>query len=279
MECSEPGAIHGDELLAYSDGAQVRPAVLAHLALCQHCNDQLAVYQRIDRKLTCRLYRWDCPTSQVLGDYQLGFLPAELAGDVEDHLKHCVLCAAELVTLTNFLAHDPFLVESPVSALQLATSVQTVSPIYEKGRTLNRWYEAGKETVRRVIATLLVSQPRLALERGDYTNYTVQWPRHYLAEDLTISVQMERASHIHQRGSLQLSGFVTCSGHAVEDLQGTSVVLFSTSTNNGSEPHSYSQVIADLGNFLFPCVEPDTYTLELQFPDHIIAVEQLSLML
>jgi hypothetical protein len=276
MECSEPGAIHDDELLAYNDGTQVRPAVLAHLAFCQHCMTQLTMYQRIDRKLTCKLYRWDCPTSQVLGDYQLGLLLAEQRADMEDHLRHCVLCAAELVTLTNFLANDPFLVESSVSVLQFASSVQTVSPVYEKERPLYRWYETGKAAARHVIATFLAPQPHLASQRS---GEAAQWPRRYLAEDLTISVQVERASHVHQRNSLQVLGFVTCSGHAVEDLQGTSVVLFSTRTGNGCKPHSHEQMIDDLGNFLFPCIELDTYTLELQFPDRIIVIEQLSLTL
>ena len=83
MECSEPGAIRDEELLAYMDGAKVRPAVLAHLARCQYCSSQLAAYQRIDRKLTQRLYRWDCPTNQILGEYQLGLLSGEQAAEAD----------------------------------------------------------------------------------------------------------------------------------------------------------------------------------------------------
>src|SRR5436853_1857845 len=116
MECSEPGTIRDEELLAYIDGGPVRPAVLAHLAHCQYCSLQLATYQRMDRKLIQRLYRWDCPTNQILGEYQLGMLTSEQAARVQDHLTRCALCAAEVVVLTNFLANDSLIIEPvPIS--------------------------------------------------------------------------------------------------------------------------------------------------------------------
>jgi hypothetical protein len=106
-----------------------------------------------------------------------------------------------------------------------------------------------------------------------------QWPRRYSAEGLTISVQVERTpQHAHQRGSLQLLGFVTCDGKNLEELQGTSVLLSSQTKGEGERDQNvYTQVIDDLGNFLFSALEPDTYMLEVQLPERIVAIEQLSL--
>src|SRR5438270_3077031 len=111
MECSQPGAIRDEELLAYLAGEKVRPFVVQHLAECQRCSSQLAAYRQIELALTSKLYRWDCPPNQVLGEYQLGLLSKELTAAVKNHLSMCVLCAAEVATLTEFLANDPLLTE------------------------------------------------------------------------------------------------------------------------------------------------------------------------
>ena len=132
---------------------------------------------------------------------------------------------------------------------------------------VEQWRTQGIASVRRIVATLLSTQPRLAYQR-DVMDATAQWPRRYSAEGLTISLQVERTpQHAHQRGSLQLLGFVTSDGKALEDLQGTSVLL-SSQTKVGDERDLAvrSQVIDDLGNFLFSALEPDTYVLEFQLP-------------
>jgi len=278
MECSEPGAIRDEELLAYMDGAKVRPAVLAHLARCQYCSSQLAAYQRIDRKLTQRLYRWDCPTNQILGEYQLGLLSGEQAAEVQDHLTRCALCAAEVVILTNFMANDPLIVSPVLISQQVANHAHNSHSVHEAKQMVEQWRTQGIASVRRIVATLLSTQPRLAYQR-DVMDATAQWPRRYSAEGLTISLQVERTpQHAHQRGSLQLLGFVTSDGKALEDLQGTSVLL-SSQTKVGDERDLAvrSQVIDDLGNFLFSALEPDTYVLEFQLPERVVAIEQLSL--
>src|SRR2546428_5460597 len=120
MECSKPGAIRKEELLAYLAGEKVRPVVKQHLASCQYCSSQLATYQRMERTLLRKLYRWDCPPNQVLGEYQLGLLSNEHATAVKLHLSSCVLCAVEMATLSQFLANEPVHVER--------VSVQPFSP-------------------------------------------------------------------------------------------------------------------------------------------------------
>ena len=278
MECTKPGAIRDEELLAYLAGENVRPFVVQHLAECQHCSSQMAAYQRVELALTSKLYRWDCPPSQVLGEYQLGLLSKELTAAVKNHLAMCVLCATEVVTLTEFLAHDPLLTErAPVPSV----SVQTSSPHnnHRSGQgtkgVLDRLGDRSRAGVRRIVATLLPPQPRFAYQR-EIAQATL-WPRRYSAEDLSISIQVERGTS--HRDALQLIGLVTRKGEALGVLQGTPVLLSAQDVGSSFAGTQYMQSIDELGNFIFSSIAPATYTLELQFPESIIVIDQLLLAL
>jgi hypothetical protein len=278
MECTKPGAIRDEELLAYLAGENVRPFVVQHLAECQHCSSQMAAYQRVELALTSKLYRWDCPPSQVLGEYQLGLLSKELTAAVKNHLAMCVLCATEVATLTEFLAHDPLLTErAPVPSV----SVQTSSPHnnHRSGQgtkgVLDRLGDRSRAGVRRIVATLLPPQPRFAYQR-EIAQATL-WPRRYSAEDLSISIQVERGTS--HRDALQLIGLVTRKGEALGVLQGTPVLLSAQDVGSSFAGTQYMQSIDELGNFIFSSIAPATYTLELQFPESIIVIDQLPLAL
>ncbi len=93
------------------------------------------------------------------------------------------------------------------------------------------------------------------------------WPRNYSAEDVNISLQVEQGAG--RRGSLQLIGFVTRQGMALGTLQGTPVRLSSQADMVST------QNIDELGNFVFSSLVPATYTLELQFPEATIVIDQL----
>ena len=278
MECTKPGAIRDEELLAYLAGENVRPFVVQHLAECQHCSSQMAAYQRVELALTSKLYRWDCPPSQVLGEYQLGLLSKELTAAVKNHLAMCVLCATEVVTLTEFLAHDPLLTErAPVPSV----SVQTSSPHnnHRSGQgakgVLDRLSDRSRAGVRRIVATLLPPQPRFAYQRE--ISQATLWPRRYSAEDLSISIQVERGTS--HRDALQLIGLVTRKGEALDVLQGTPVLLSAQDVGKSFDGTQYMQSIDELGNFIFSSIAPATYTLELQFPESIVVIDQLPLAL
>src|SRR5882724_6201163 len=227
MECSEPGAIRDEELAAYIAGGKVRPEVAQHLSHCQTCSSQVATYQRIDLQLTNKLLRWDCPSSQVLGEYQLGLLATTQINEVRSHLLYCLRCTAEVATLTEFLTNDPFLVERPVVQSTLAVRPATSNhrlPVQEALRSLDQWREQAVENARRVVAALVSPQPRLAFQR-DIAAQVSSWPRNYAAEDVNISVQVEQMTH--RRDALQLIGFVKRTGTALEILEGTPVRLLS----------------------------------------------------
>ncbi len=72
---------------------------------------------------------------------------------------------------------------------------------------------------------------------------------------------------------MQLIGFVTRKGAALESFQGIPVVL---SMQPGTV---YTQNIDELGNFVFSSLSPATYTLELQLPESVIVIEQLPIAL
>jgi len=278
MECTKPGAIRDEELLAYLAGENVRPFVVQHLAECQHCSSQMAAYQRVELALTSKLYRWDCPPSQVLGEYQLGLLSKELTAAVKNHLAMCVLCASEVVTLTEFLAHDPLLTErAPVPSV----SVQTSSPHnnHRSGQgakgVLDRLSDRSRAGVRRIVATLLPPQPRFAYQRE--ISQATLWPRRYSAEDLSISIQVERGTS--HRDALQLIGLVTRKGEALGVLQGTPVLLSAQDVGKSFDGTQYMQSIDELGNFIFSSIAPATYTLELQFSESIVVIDQLPVVL
>ncbi|GER92064.1 hypothetical protein KDW_62260 [Dictyobacter vulcani] len=266
MECSEPGAIRDDELIAYLEGEKVRPTVVEHLARCQKCSSQLASYRQVERKLTHRLYRWDCPPNQVLGDYLLGMLDGDVTLMVQTHLHLCVLCSAELATLTNFLAVEPLVPAYTVASEEAwqAAPQGSRQPLQEIKRTLGQ----AASGVRRIAALLLPPQPGLAYQRS-VTRQDITWPRTYAAQDVTISLQLE--SGPKSSGTLQLIGFVTRQGTAVDALQGTTARLLT------AEGVTQTQQIDELGNLIFSALEPAVYTLEVQLPEGTVVVDQLSL--
>jgi hypothetical protein len=271
MECSEPGTIRDEELLAYLAGESVRPVVVQHLARCQRCTAQMTAYRRIELTLTSKLYRWDCPPNQVLGEYQLGLLSKELTVAVKNHLGICVHCAAEVATLTAFLAHDPIFAERAVVGTQPSSQNNNHRSAQGTKSVADRLREQSSAGVRRIVATLLPPQPRLAFQR-DMTQATL-WPRRYAAEDVSISVQVERDTN--RRDSLRLIGLVTRKGQALEVLQGTQVLLSTQDVGISLPGAQYTQTIDELGNFVFSSIAPATYTLELQFPESVIVIDQV----
>ena len=268
MECSEPGLIRNEELLAYLAGERVRPVVEQHLARCPYCSDQVADLRHLELSFLSKLYRWDCPPNQVLGEYHLGLLDPETALAVRFHLRACVSCVAELSILGEFLTGDPLLVEQPSSARIFAPlPVQNNHHMHPQdvGAAFNRLLDQASVSVRRIIATLLPPPPRLAYQRQ--AAVPDLWPRHYAAEDFSISLQVEREKG--RIDSFQLIGFVTRKDTTLESLQGTPVLLSSQSKTVSA------QSVDELGNFVFSSLVPSLYTLELQAPDGIVVVEQI----
>src|SRR5437868_7343036 len=106
MECTKPGAVTPESLMTYATGeTDTLPAT--HIALCPACAAQALGYGRVDRVLRSRLYRVDCPSTQVLGELALELLPPDDIITVRAHLALCPHCAGELATLSKALREDP----------------------------------------------------------------------------------------------------------------------------------------------------------------------------
>ena len=119
--------------------------------------------------------------------------------------------------------------------------------------------------VKRIVATLLPPQPRLALQRGE-TGEGTGWPRTYAAEDLHILLVVE--SGAGRRDAMKLIGLVQQKGAAIETFEGLPVHLSTTQA-------AYNQHVDELGNFVFAPVAPAVYTLELQLPESVVVIDHL----
>jgi hypothetical protein len=219
----------------------------------------------MERKLIHKLYRFDCPPSLMLGEYQLGVLDGPAVIQVQNHLSRCELCRAEIAALNVFLAQTLPVELSPVEAQSGATAYNR-QPVQAARRVWERLQGQAQESVRRVVAALLPPQPRTAYLR-DATQQSAEWPRRYEGEDVNISLQLEQ--NPGRDNTLQLIGFVKRDGMPLPGLAGTPVQLSS------SAQETYTQQIDDLGNFIFAALAPAMYTLEVQFSDKVVAIEQL----
>ncbi|TMC22289.1 MAG: hypothetical protein E6J34_06805 [Chloroflexi bacterium] len=281
MECSEPGAIRDEEFIAYLAGERVRPVVEQHLARCQRCSSQLAMYRRIEQKLIHKLYRWDCPSNEELGEYEMGLLATEQALRVQYHLAQCMLCAAEIASLAKFLASDPI----PVGFAPTPHMNHHVVPpsfnhrlVQNTKRAVGQLQDHAAESVRRIIATLVVP-PQISFARGvvpppisdahGLEQEQIGWPRQYVAENISVSLRVEREPG--HKELFQLNGLVTRQGTKQGVLQGTPVQLAAVSNA------VHTQQVDDLGNFVFPSLPPSTYMLELQFPEGVIVIGQFTI--
>jgi hypothetical protein len=186
-----------------------------------------------------------------------------------------MLCTAEVATLTQFLAHEPLFAQSvpvmPKTVSVAPAATHNHHPVQDVKRTLDQLREQSLAGARRIAAILVPQQPRLAYQRNASAQAPL-WPRRYSAEDVTISVQVERdPAH---KDAVQLIGFVTQKGATVGTLQGKTVQL---STSEESGKTLSTQTVDELGNFVFSALVSANYTLELQLPEGTVVIDQLSL--
>jgi hypothetical protein len=103
MKCNHPPPLTPDQLSDAIDG-KADAAILAHLSDCPFCEQRLAMAQQAEEGLSSRLFRWDCPTSQQIGDYDQGLLAEAESASVASHIRQCARCTQELAELRLFMA-------------------------------------------------------------------------------------------------------------------------------------------------------------------------------
>lgn len=105
MECIFPPALTEQELSAALDG-EAGSAVQQHLAQCPYCAGRLEAARRLEQRLKIILYRFDCPPSQQLVDYDAGLIDPASAQRLRQHIATCARCGDELRRLQVFLDDD-----------------------------------------------------------------------------------------------------------------------------------------------------------------------------
>ena len=114
MACSIPPELTDDQISAALDGVD-DSIVQAHLAQCPGCRARLDAAQKAESWLYGKLSRWDCPSTQVLGEYVLGLLDDRHKSRIETHMMECPRCREEVELLRQFIATDTVL-SKPTSA-------------------------------------------------------------------------------------------------------------------------------------------------------------------
>lgn len=233
MAGANHGAVTPEELIAFVDGeasGQVGEEIEADPTLRAAAD----AYARTQRHLQRYLYRFDCPSPQALGEYDLGLLvPAERTR-IAAHVVVCPRCTAELRMLRDFMAME-----------------DDIPPVGAMGR------------IRRIVATLLPPPPLLSPHAslrgaGDATGRT------YQAGDVTITLDMGVPVH---RGRMSLTGLIWRESDEYETVTGSTVVLIS------GDRATETDTIDAIGNFTFDDIIPGTYQLEVSLGDDRIIIE------
>jgi hypothetical protein len=194
----------------------------------------------VARRLTHSLYRFDCPSPQTLGEYQLDLLAPEARTEVAAHLLGCPRCADELQTLRSFMS-------GPLVA----------------GRTAAEARPGALERLRRVLATLAspAAQPAFGGLRGT----AAEEGQTYRAEELAVTLGPGPRG---ARGRVSLLGLVWAESAEAPALEGGEAQLV-------GESGTYAAPIDELGNFGLEDVAPGTYRLELRLADRTVVIEDL----
>ncbi len=235
-ERANSGAITPEDLIAFVDDeapGHIGEAIRADPASRAAADS----YAQSQRRLRERLYRFDCPSPQLLGEYDLGLLAPSERTRVAAHVVDCPRCTAEMRMLRDFMA-----------SADAATPVGAV------------------ERMRRIVATLLPPPPLVspyASLRGadDATTRT------YRAGDVTITLDMGAPV---RRGRTSLIGLIWRDGDDLTAIAGSMVALL-------RDGDSAQTTIDEVGNFAFDDTTPGTYRLEVTLGDDCITIEGVSI--
>lgn len=233
MAGANHGAVTPEDLIAFVDGeasGTVGEAIAADPALRAAAD----AYRRTQHRLQRQLYRFDCPSPQMLGEYDLGLLAPAERTRIAAHVAACPRCAAELRMLRDFLAME-----------------EDAPPVGAVGR------------IRRLVATLLPPPPLLS-PHASLRGADDATARTYQAGDVTITLDLGAPV---RRGRTSLTGLIWREGGDPETITGSPVVLM------GGDHAPETTQIDDIGNFTFDDIIPGAYHLEVTLGNDIITIE------
>jgi len=241
----DPGAVQDWELEAYADGEELAH-VAEHLKQCPACRARLAEHLAFERRLRQALYRFDCPSLDLLRDYHWGYLPAGERERVEAHLATCSHCAAELADLARFVAAER---AEPASTL-LAQAQQAAAQ--------------ARLIVAQLVSPALSPVPVL---RGETRGVETRDVLLFDAEGVALSVNLEQEG----AGTYTLFGQIL----SPERIAVSGGYARLTAREEGIDPIQ-AQLDAN-GGFALPHLRPGIYQLLVSLPERRIVVPALAL--
>lgn len=127
-----------------------------HRTLAQSVADQqrLAEIKREEMVLRQNLFRADCPSTLLLGEWQLGMVPTQQAQPLQSHITHCPHCAAELAQIQSAMnapvsstpTREPLLrrlIMKLESLLDDVAGTTAATPVALRGETWSGLYSSG----------------------------------------------------------------------------------------------------------------------------------------
>lgn len=252
MDCLHSIAPDDEELLRFAlDGEPLREEAREHLALCETCQQRLAMFKQVNTALTAHLYRSQCPSAEQLSFYCADLLPASDRAHIAAHILDCPLCSAEVADTRRFMAEvEP-------------TPSEEFSP-----------RAAVMRGMRRIAASLVRQQAQFVL-RGVKVPSDVGWPRQYRAESVDLSLHLSRASN----GDYLLLGILTSADNveSIDAFDGEKAELFAANDAGEAQNSVRSTSIDDLGNIVFSAVPLGRYTLLLHLPEREVVIEDITI--
>ena len=258
-DCTDPMALDDEELLAYIfDEGTLNEGNKQHLEYCPICQQRLSDYRQTHNVLLSELYRAQCPCGMQLALYCANALSIDETFNIDEHLRECLLCSAEVTVLRQEDAHFmPF--SEPI------------------GQSLP---QVVLQALRRLIAQP-VTQPLDMAVREDPS--MPEWPWQYQAEGFDISFQLSRTND----NQLKLIGFfASATLGQLRDLEGVVVDLYhapaathpvgEAQPTESIEKPLLSTTVDDLGNFAFVPIQPGDYSMIIHLPGIELVVEGLN---
>ena len=274
-DCLDPMAPTDEELMRYAlDGEPLSDVSQQHVASCPLCKQRVGLYTGANAFLTSNLYRSQCPPPLMLANYctpiSFNFLSTDERTQITEHISICPLCSTEIASLRRDVASiDLF----PESTPPLRATVHSFS---------------APATVRRLVATLQTQRPQLVTRSamngtGDNATNDTNWPKHYKADTLDISLHLSRGSN----GEIMLLGLFTSTdpNQDIEAFEGCIVDLYTypvaleeQARQNGhvAKPLLSTQV-DDLGNIVFKTVPVGIYTMLVHLPYAELTIEGINI--
>lgn len=229
------GTTRPEDLIAFIDG-EAPEDVRARIAADPAMRASAAQYAQTQRRLQRNLYRFACPSPQLLGEYDLGLVSVDERTRIAAHVVMCPRCTEELRMFRDFLALQD---EAPPNG-------------------------AGTR-VRRLVANLL-SPPPLFSPHASLRGAEETTTRTYQVAGVTITLDLSAPS---PHGRTSLVGLLWRDDDGFAPLIGN-VTLYQA---NGSVVGTTE--IDEMGNFAFDEIATGMYRLEVMLGDECISIEEI----